>query len=69
MTTLLPYLAKITKLKVDARTVAGVRLESPYKPALLLAVLEGMEEAGYSGQPHWDYAGADCGLSRRTASC
>lgn len=38
------YLARLTKLKVDARTVGGVRLESPYKPALLLAVLEGVEE-------------------------
>lgn len=38
------YLAKLTKLKVDARTVGGVRLESPYKPALLLAVLEGIDE-------------------------
>lgn len=39
-----PYLARLTKLRVDARTVGGVRLESPYKPALLLAVLEGIEE-------------------------
>jgi putative restriction endonuclease len=38
------YLARLTKLKLDARTVGGVRLESPYKPALLLAVLEGIEE-------------------------
>jgi putative restriction endonuclease len=38
------YLARLTKLRVDVRTVAGVRLESPYKPALLLAVLEGVEE-------------------------
>lgn len=38
------YLARLTKLRVDARTVGGVRLESPYKPALLLAVLEGVEE-------------------------
>lgn len=38
------YLSQLTKLKVDARTVGGVRLESPYKPALLLAVLEGVEE-------------------------
>ena len=38
------YLVRLTKLKVDARTVGGVRLESPYKPALLLAVLEGIEE-------------------------
>ena len=44
MTTLSYYLARLTKLKVDARTVGGVRLESPYKPALLLAVLEGVEE-------------------------
>jgi len=29
---------------VDARTVGGVRLESPYKPALLLAVSEGIED-------------------------
>jgi putative restriction endonuclease len=41
---LLPYLAQLTKLRVDARTVGGARLESPYKPALLLAVLEGVEE-------------------------
>ena len=38
------YLARLTKLRVDARTVGGVRLESPYKPALLLAMLEGVEE-------------------------
>ena len=38
------YLARLTNLRVDARTVGGVRLESPYKPALLLAVLEGVEE-------------------------
>ena len=38
------YVVRLTKLKVDARTVGGVRLESPYKPALLLAVLEGIEE-------------------------
>jgi len=38
------YLTRLTKLRVDARTVGGVRLESPYKPALLLAVLEGVEE-------------------------
>ena len=44
MSTLPYYLARLTKLKVDARTVAGIRLESPYKPALLLAVLEGIEE-------------------------
>ena len=37
------YLSQLTKLKVDARTVGGVRLESPYKPALPLAVLEGVE--------------------------
>jgi putative restriction endonuclease len=46
LNSLLPYLARLTKLKVDARTVAGVRLESPYKPALLLAVIEGIEEKG-----------------------
>lgn len=44
MNYLLTYLARLTKLRVDARTVAGVRLESPYKPAILLAVLEGVEE-------------------------
>ena len=38
------YLARLTKLRVDVRTVGGLRLESPYKPALLLAVLEGVEE-------------------------
>jgi putative restriction endonuclease len=38
------YLSRLTKLRVDARTVNGLRLESPYKPALLLAVLEGVEE-------------------------
>jgi putative restriction endonuclease len=36
------YLAQLTKIKVDAHTVGGVRLESPYKPVLLLAVLEGV---------------------------
>lgn len=44
MSLLSDYLVRLTKLRVDARTVGGVRLESPYKPALLLAVLEGMEE-------------------------
>lgn len=44
MTYLPSYLVRLTKLKVDARTVGGVRLESPYKPAMLLAVLEGVEE-------------------------
>jgi putative restriction endonuclease len=39
-----PCLARLTKLRVDAHTVGGMRLESPYKPALLLAVLEGVEE-------------------------
>ena len=38
------YLARLTKLNVAARTVGGVRLEAPYKPALLLAVLEGVAE-------------------------
>jgi len=38
------YLRRLTNLKVAARTVGGVRLEAPYKPALLLAVLEGVEE-------------------------
>lgn len=38
------YLGRLTKLRVDVRTIEGVRLESPYKPALLLAVLEGVEE-------------------------
>ncbi|WP_457071130.1 HNH endonuclease [Hymenobacter sp. UYAg731] len=40
------YLSKLTRLKVDVRNSGGVRLESPYKPALLLAVLEGIEEGG-----------------------
>lgn len=44
MNYLLSYLARLTKLNVAARTVGGVRLEAPYKPALLLAVLEGVEE-------------------------
>jgi putative restriction endonuclease len=44
MSYLLTYIARLTKLRVDARTVDGVQLESPYKPALLLAVLEGVEE-------------------------
>ncbi|RZJ86856.1 MAG: hypothetical protein EOO60_12930, partial [Hymenobacter sp.] len=38
------YLGRLTKLRVDARTLQGIRVESPYKPALLLAVLEGVEE-------------------------
>jgi putative restriction endonuclease len=38
------YLTRLTKLRVDVHSVGGVRLESPYKPALLLAVLEGVEE-------------------------
>jgi putative restriction endonuclease len=43
MNDLSTYLAWLTKLRVDIRTVDGVRLESPYKPALLLAVLESVE--------------------------
>lgn len=31
-------------MQVAARTVEGARVEAPYKPALLLAVLEGVEE-------------------------
>jgi putative restriction endonuclease len=38
------YLSRLTNLQVAARTVGGARLEAPYKPALLLAVLEGVEE-------------------------
>jgi putative restriction endonuclease len=38
------YLCRLVKLRVDVRNIDGVRLESPYKPALLLAVLEGVEE-------------------------
>jgi putative restriction endonuclease len=38
------YLTRLTKLRVDFQKVNGGRLESPYKPALLLAVLEGVEE-------------------------
>lgn len=44
MNHLLSYLPRLTKLKVDAHTVGGVRLESSCKPALLLAVLGGIEE-------------------------
>lgn len=43
------YLARLTKLRVNARTTGGVRLESPHKPALLLAVLEGVEEGDIQG--------------------
>ncbi|MFD2717441.1 HNH endonuclease [Hymenobacter monticola] len=38
------YLARLNKLRVDGERVDGVRIESPYKPALLLAVIEGIEE-------------------------
>ncbi len=38
------YLNRLSSLAVAARTVGGVRVEAPYKPALLLAVLEGVEE-------------------------
>jgi putative restriction endonuclease len=43
------YLSRLTKLKVDTRLVGGARLQSPYKPALLLAVLEGVEEGLIGG--------------------
>ena len=38
------YLARLTKLRVHTQSIGGVKLESPYKPALLLAVFEGVEE-------------------------
>ncbi|NVO31657.1 HNH endonuclease [Hymenobacter lapidiphilus] len=42
MSTLPHYLARLTKLKVYVHP--GTKLEAPYKPALLLAVMEGIEE-------------------------
>jgi putative restriction endonuclease len=44
MSSLPAYLVRLTKLQVAARTLGGVRVEAPYKPALLLAMLEGVEE-------------------------
>lgn len=44
MNYLLHYLHKLTRLRVDTTYQEGVKIESPYKPALLLAVLEGVEE-------------------------
>ena len=44
MSQLNAYLGRLTRLQVAARTVDGARVEAPYKPALLLAVLEGVEE-------------------------
>ena len=44
MSLLTAYVGRLTKLQVAARTLNGVRVEAPYKPALLLAVLEGVEE-------------------------
>ncbi|WP_151087423.1 hypothetical protein [Hymenobacter baengnokdamensis] len=38
------YRKRLVKLRVDSEKVDGAKLESPYKPALLLAVLEGVEE-------------------------
>lgn len=38
------YLTRLRKLRVDSDKVEGVTIESPYKPALLLAVIEGIEE-------------------------
>jgi putative restriction endonuclease len=38
------YLARLKKLRVDGEKVDGVKIESPYKPALLLAVIESVEE-------------------------
>ncbi|MGI4733654.1 MAG: HNH endonuclease [Janthinobacterium lividum] len=44
MSLLTAYVGRLTRLQVAARTLDGVRVEAPYKPALLLAVLEGVEE-------------------------
>jgi putative restriction endonuclease len=44
MSQLNAYLGRLTRLQVAARTVDGARVEAPYKPALLLAVLEEVEE-------------------------
>ncbi len=44
MNYLASYLTRLVKLRVDSEKVDGVKVESPYKPALLLAVLEGVEE-------------------------
>jgi len=44
MSQLNAYLGRLARLQVAARTVNGARVEAPYKPALLLAVLEGVEE-------------------------
>ena len=44
MNYLIDYRARLNKLNVNAQSIGGVKLESPYKPALLLAVMEGIEE-------------------------
>jgi putative restriction endonuclease len=44
MSLLSTYVVRLTRLQVAAHTVDGARVEAPYKPALLLAVLEGVEE-------------------------
>ncbi|WP_165822191.1 HNH endonuclease [Hymenobacter edaphi] len=43
MTSLQHFIDRLTRLNVDSQLRAGVRVESPYKPALLLAVLDGVE--------------------------
>ncbi|MDU0369551.1 HNH endonuclease [Hymenobacter endophyticus] len=48
MTDLTRYTAKLTRLKLASSTIGGMKLEAPYKPALLLAVLEGIEEGSIS---------------------
>lgn len=49
MTDLKRYTDKLTRLKVASCTVGGMKLEAPYKPALLLAVLEGVEDGSIYG--------------------
>jgi len=44
MNSLDSYLLRLKKLRVDGDKVDGIKVESPYKPALLLAVIEGIEE-------------------------
>jgi hypothetical protein len=48
MSLLAAYVVCLTKLQVATRTLDGVRIEVPYKPALLLAVLEGVEEGVFA---------------------
>jgi putative restriction endonuclease len=45
LTALAAFVRRLTSLRVDSQRLDGVKVESPYKPALLLAVLDGIESA------------------------